>query len=172
MVPPEATRMPSDRRILVATACLAGAACFAGCGLSEPPPDVTDLITALRGETDDDRYGALATLQELGADGAEAVPELKTMLGRTKDDDLAAEIAKTLGAMGPAGAAAVPELRSLLARKAMWPRYAAVDALGRMGPAAAPALPAILALTKDPDREVAAAAVQAARRLRRSQPRK
>ncbi|MFM9058062.1 MAG: HEAT repeat domain-containing protein [Planctomycetaceae bacterium] len=164
--------MPSDHRILVAAVCMAGAACLAGCGRSEPPPDVNDLITLLRGETDDDRYRALAKLQDLGADGREAVPELKTMLGRTKDDDLAAEIAKTLGEMGPTGAAAVPELRNLLARKAMWPRYAAVDALGRMGPAAAPALPAILALTKDPDREVAAAAAQAARRLRRSLPKK
>jgi HEAT repeat protein len=164
--------MPRDQRFSAAAAFVAGAACLAGCGRSEPPPDVNDLITSLRSETDDDRYRALATLQELGSDGAAAVPELKAMLGKAKDDDLAAEIGKTLGAMGPAGAAAVPELRALLARKAMWPRYAAVDALGRMGPAAAPALPAILALTKDPDREVAAAAVQAARRLRRSQPRK
>lgn len=164
--------MPRDHRFSVAAALLAGAACLAGCGRSEPPPDVNDLITLLRGETDDDRYRALAKLQGLGPDGAAAVPELKTMLGATKDDTLAAEIAKTLGEMGPAGAAAVPELSSLLARKAMWPRYAAVDALGRMGAAAAPALPTILALTKDPDREVAAAAVQAARRLRRSQPKK
>jgi HEAT repeat protein len=164
--------MPRDPRFLVAAVLLAGAACLAGCGRSEPPPDVNDLITLLRGETDDDRYQALATLQELGPDGAAAVPELKAMLGRAKEDDLAAEIAKALGAMGPAGAAAVPELRSLLARKAMWPRYAAVEALGRMGSAAAPALPAILTLTKDRDREVAAAAVEAARRLRRSQPKK
>lgn len=164
--------MHRDHRLLVAAVLVAGTACLAGCGRSEPPPDVNDLITLLRGETDDDRYRALASLQELGPDGAAAVPELKAMLGRAKDDDLAAEIAKTLGTMGPAGAAAVPELRSLLARQAMWPRYAAVDALGRMGPAAAPALPAIVALTKDPDREVAAAAQQAARRLRRSQPRK
>jgi len=159
--------MPRDHRFLVASVCLAGAACLAGCGRPEPPPDMTDLITLLRGETDDDRYRALAALQELGPAGAEAVPELKLMLGRTKDDDLAAEIAKTIGGMGSAGAIAVPELRSLLARKAMWPRYAAVEALGRLGPPAVPALPAILALTKDPDREVAAAAVQAARRLRR-----
>jgi HEAT repeat protein len=164
--------MPSDHRLLVAAVLVTGAACLAGCGRSEPPPDVNDLITQLRGETDEDRYRALAALQELGPDGAAATAELKTMLGRAKDDDLAAEIAKTLGTMGPAGAAAVPELRALLARKAMWPRYAAVDALGRMGPAAAPALPAIVALTKDPDREVAAAAQLAARRLRRSLPRK
>lgn len=166
--------MHPERQPASAAAALliAGLACLAGCGRAEPRPDVDELITLLRGETDDDRYRALATLQELGADGGEAVPELKAMLGRAKDDTLAAEIAKTLGEMGPAASAAVPELTALLTRKAMWPRYAAVDALGRMGPAAAPALPAILALTKDPDREVAAAAVEAARRLRRSLPRK
>jgi len=166
--------MPRDlhQTIVAIGMCVAGAASLAGCSRPEPPLDVRALITALHGETDDNRYRALAALQSLGADGREAVPELKTLLGRTKDDDLAAEIAKTLGEMGPAAAAAVPELTALLDRKAMWPRYAAVDALGRMGPAAAPALPKILALTKDPDREVSAAAAQAARRLRRSQPRK
>lgn len=164
--------MPRDHRFLVTAGLIAGVACLAGCSRAAPRADVNGLIALLRTGTDDDRYRALAALQELGPDGAEAVPELKAMLGRAQDDTLAAEIARTLGEIGPAGSAAVPELRSLLARKAMWPRYAAVDALGQMGPAATPALPAILALTKDPDREVAAAAVQAARRLRRPQPRK
>ncbi len=164
--------MSRDPRIHVTVLLVAGLVLLAGCSRAEPRPDVRDLVIALRAATDDDRYGALAALQGLGADGAEAVPELKALLGTTKDDDLAAEIAKTLGTMGPAASAAVPELTALLGRKAMWPRYAAVDALGRMGSAANPALPTILALTKDPDREVAAAAVQAARRLRRSQPRK
>ena len=146
---------------------VAAAPSLAGCSRPEPAPDVQALITALRGEADDDRYRALSALQSLGADGREAVPELKTLLGRTRDDDLAAEIAKTLGRMGPAAAAAVPEVTTLLGRKAMWPRYAAVEALGRMGPAAAPALPAILKLVKDPDKDVAAAARESARRLQR-----
>ena len=147
---------------------LAGAVLLAGCGSREPDPDVQKQITRLLGDSEDDRWLALANLQDMGPDGADAVDELKILLASAKDDDLAAEIAKTLGAIGPAAAPAVPELTALLGRKAMWPRYAAVEAIGRMGPAAASALPAVLKLTKDPDREVAAAAVEAARRLNRS----
>ncbi|NBX28884.1 HEAT repeat domain-containing protein [bacterium] len=151
---------------------LAGTSWFTGCGRPEPKPDVQEQITRIQSESEEDRYVALSHLQSLGAEGGAAVQPLRTLLAKSKDDTLAAEIAKTLGAMGPSASAAVPELTALLGRKAMWPRYAAVDALGRMGPAAAPALPAILKLTKDPNREVAAAAREAARRLQRSTKRK
>jgi len=134
---------------------LAGSMLLAGCGGAEPRPDVQEQIALLQAGSEDERYEALASLQTLGPDGGEAVGDLRTLLKAAKDDDLAAEIAKTLGTMGPAAAAAVPELTALLGRKAMWPRYAAVEALGRLGPAAAPALPAILKLTKDPDRAAA-----------------
>lgn len=156
------------QRPIIAVVLLAGMSWLTGCGGPEPKPDVQEQIARLQGESDEDRYLALSHLQSLGAEAGEAVQPLKTMLGKSKDDTLAAEIAKTLGAIGPAASAAVPELTALLGRKDMWPRYAAVDALGRMGPAAAPALPAILKLTKDPNREVAAAARESARRLQRS----
>ena len=152
---------------ILAAAVLASA-WLTGCGAREAPPDVQEQIDLLRSDALDDRYRALGNLQTLGVDGQEAVAELRTLLKTAKDDDLAAEIAKTLGRMGPAAAAAVPDLTMLLGRKAMWPRYAAVEALGRMGPAAAPALPAILKLVKDPDKDVAAAARDSARRLQRS----
>jgi hypothetical protein len=147
---------------------LASAACLAGCGGEEPRADVQEQIALLQSSVDEDRYQALAHLQTLGPDGREAAGDLKKLLKAMKDDDMAAEIAKTLGSMGPAGAVAVPELTALLGRKAMWPRYAAVDALGRMGPAAKSALPAVLKLTRDPDQDVAAAARESARRLQRS----
>lgn len=143
-------------------------ACLAGCGRRPPRPDVQAEIVRLRSESEDERYVALSHLQTLGPDGREAVDELRTMLQTTKDATLAGEVAKTLGTMGPAAAAAVPELTTLLGSRAMWPRYAAVEALGRVGPAAAPALPTIVALTKDPDREVADAAHESVRRLRRA----
>lgn len=157
---------------VVRRAMLAAAVLLAGCGSGEQRPDVQKQINRLLGDSEDDRYLALANLQELGADGAPAVDVLTTLLANTKNDDLAAEIAKTLGSIGPAAAPAVPALTALLGRKAMWPRYAAVEALGHVGPAAAPALPAILKLTRDPDRDVAAAAGEVARRLNRSRPKK
>lgn len=146
---------------------LAMAAFLLGCGGAEPRPDVQEQIALLQSGSSDDHYRALANLQSLGPDGGEAAGDLKKLLKATKDDDLAAEIAKTLGSMGPAGAVAVPELTALLGRKAMWPRYAAVEALGRMGTAAKSALPTVLKLTRDPDRDVAAAARESARRLQR-----
>lgn len=150
--------------VLVALA----ATCLTGCGGTEPRPDVQEQIALLRSPSLDDRYLALGNLQTLGADGQDAVGELRIMLKAAKDDDLAAEIAKTLGGMGPAAEAAVPELAALLTRTAMWPRYAAIEALGRMGGAAVPLLPRLTPLTKDPNRDVAAAAREAVRRLRRS----
>lgn len=162
--------MTRDHRPAAAVRCtlLALATLLAGCGGADPAPDVQEQISLLASETDDDRYRALATLQTLGPDGRAAVDTLKTLLKATKDDDLAAEIAETLGTIGPAAAPALPELTALLGRKAMWPRYAAVEAIGRLGPAAATALPTVLKLTKDPDRDVAAAARESARRLDRS----
>lgn len=147
---------------------LAAAAWLAGCGGEEPRPDVQEQIARLQSSVDADRYEALAHLQALGPDGSDAAGDLKKLLKAAKDDDMAAEIAKTLGSLGPAGAVAVPELTALLGRKAMWPRYAAVEALGRLGPAAKSALPVVLKLTRDPDRDVAAAARESARRLQRS----
>lgn len=155
--------MVAVRRVL-----LAAAASLTGCGGDGPRPDVQELIALVQNASDDDRYRALSSLQGLGPDGAEAVGPLRALLAATKDDDMAAEIAKTLGAMGPAAAPALPELTALLGRKAMWPRYAALEAIGRLGPVAAPALPAVLKLVKDPDRDVSAAAVETARRLNRS----
>jgi hypothetical protein len=146
---------------------LAAAAFLLGCGGAEPRPDMQEQIALLQSESSDDRYRALANLQSLGPDGGEAAGDLKKLLKAAKDDDLAAEIAKTLGSLGPAGAVAVPELTALLGRKAMWPRYAAVEALGRMGAAAKSALPTLIKLAKDPDRDVAAAARESARRLQR-----
>jgi len=156
------------RQAVAAWPLVLAAAWLAGCGGEPPRPDVQEQITRLQSGADDDRYVALSHLQTLGPEGGEAAGELKKLLKGAKDDDLAAEIAKTLGSIGPAGAVAVPELTALLGRKAMWPRYAGVVALGRMGPAAKSALPAVLKLTSDPDRDVAAAAREAARRLRRS----
>ena len=156
------------RMTIAALTMLAGMTGLAGCRRSEPKPDVQEQIAMLQGESEEDRYLALANLQSLAADGGEAVEPLRTLLRQTKDDTLAGEIATTLGCMGPSAAAAVPELSGLLGRTTMWPRYAAVKALGSMGPAAAPALPAILRLTNDQDRDVAAAARESARRLQRS----
>jgi HEAT repeat protein len=144
----------------------------AGCRREEPPPDVGKQVERLVADAEEDHYKALKNLQSLGAGGAAAVPELRALLARTTDDDLRAEIAKTLGRMGPAAAAAVPDLVKLLERKAMWPRYCAVEALGRMGQAAVPVLPKIVPLTRDRDRDVAGAAVEAVQRLRRAEPRK
>lgn len=154
--------------IAARTVLVAGAAALAGCGGRDAVPDVAEQTSRLSSGTDDDRYTALAALQTLGPGGRGAVDALKTLLKATKDDDLAAEIAKTLGTIGPDAAPALPELTALLGRKAMWPRYAAVEAIGRLGPAAAAALPAVLKLTKDPDRDVAAAARESARRLHRT----
>lgn len=167
------TRSPPMQTTIACRALLAGLTLLGGCGGGgEPDPDVQQEVTRLLGDSEDDRWLALSNLQDLGPDGADAVDVLTKLLVSEKDDDMAAEIAKTLGRIGPAAAPAVPALTTLLGRKAMWPRYAAVEALGRVGPAAAPALPAVLKLTKDPDGEVAAAAREAARRLNRSRPKK
>lgn len=144
----------------------------AGCRRPEARPNLQEQLTALRSDSVDDRYLGLANLQTLGPDAAEAVPDLRTLLKATKDDDLAAEIAKTLGIIGPAAAAALPELTALLGRKAMWPRYAAAEALGRLGPAALPSYPKLVALTKDPDRQIASVARESVRRLQHTTKRK
>jgi len=143
------------------------AAAVAGCG-GEVPPDVAAEIAVLASASDDDRYEAIAALEELGPDAAAAVPALRDLLRATSDTDMQAEIAKALGSMGTAASAAVPDLVKLLASKDMWPRYTAAEALGSMGKAAAPALPALQRLLKDPDEDVVEAATEAVRRINRA----
>jgi HEAT repeat protein len=138
-----------------------------GCGRKTELPDLQTQIALLQGDSLDDQYKALSNLQALEGGAAAAVPELRTLLKRTKEDNLRAEIAETLGAIGlPAGDAAA-DLVPLLDAKEMWPRYAAARALGVMGKAALPALPKLITLTKDRDRDVAAVAAESARRLNR-----
>lgn len=143
-------------------------AVLAGCKPQERPPDVEKQVLRLRGDSDEEIYKALKNLQSLGDGALPALADLRTLLGRTKDPDLQAEIAKTLGAMGPAAGECVPDLLALLGRKEMWPRYCAVEALGRMGPAGAKTIPKLMPLVRDKDQDVAAAAVEAIRRLKRS----
>lgn len=140
---------------------------LAGCGRTDTAPDLQKQITRLQGDSTEDHYTALKNLQTLAVGGADAVPDLRALLKRTKDDDLRAEIARTLGSMGSAGGAAVPDLVAMLDSKAAWPRYCAATALGTMEVAALPALPKLIPLMKDPDRDVAEAAKEAARRLDR-----
>ena len=138
-----------------------------GCGGSETTPDLQTQIMRLQGDSTEEQYRALKNLQTLAAAGEPAVPDLLSLLKRTKDDDLKAEIAQTLGRMGSAAGAAVPDLVAMLEAKAPWQRYCAVAALGAMEAAALPALPKLIPLMKDPDRDVADAAKESARRLDR-----
>jgi len=138
-----------------------------GCGRKAELPDLQTQIVRLQGDSLDEQYKALSNLQALEGGAAAAIPELRSLLKRTKDDNLRAEIAETFGAIGsPAGDAAV-DLIPLLDAKEMWPRYAAARALGTMGKAALPALPKLLTLAKDRDPDVAAVAAESARRLNR-----
>lgn len=139
-----------------------------GCGGSDDPlPDVTEQITLLQGDDEDGRWAALKNLQWLGPKGMEAVAPLRSLLRTTRDDDLRAEIAQTLAALGPSAAAAAPEVMPLLDSKEAWTRTCAAEALGGMGQAAIPAWTKLVALTRDRDPDVAEAATEAVRRLRR-----
>lgn len=148
-------------------AAFLGLPLLAGCGRMDTAPDLQKQIARLQGDSADEHYTALKNLQTLAVGGAAAVPELRALLKRAKDDDLKAEIARTLGSMGSAAGAAVPDLVAMLDSKAAWPRYCAATALGTMEAAALPALPKLIPLMKDPDRDVAQAAKEAARRLDR-----
>jgi hypothetical protein len=151
---------------------IVGSALFAlwsagGCSRKTELPDLQTQIARLQGESLEDQYKALSNLQDLEGEAAAAVPELRSLLKRTKDDTLRAEIAETLRAIGPPAGDAAADLIPLLDAKEMWPRYAAARALGVMGKAALPALPKLLKLTNDRDRDVAAVAAESARRLNR-----
>ena len=138
-----------------------------GCGRKAALPDLKTQIARLQSDSLDDQYKALSNLQALEGEAAAAVPELRSLLTRTKDDTLRAEIAETLGAIGVLAGDAAADLIPLLDAKEMWPRYAAARALGTMGKAALPALPKLITLTKDRDRDVASVAAESARRLSR-----
>jgi len=138
-----------------------------GCSRKMALPDLQTQIAGLQGDSLDEQYEALSNLQALEGGAAAAVPELRSLLRRTKDDNLRAEIAQTLRAIGPPAGDAAADLIPLLDSKEMWPRYAAARALGVMGKAALPALPKLITLTKDRDRDVAAVAAESARRLNR-----
>jgi len=143
-----------------------------GCNRKTELPDLQTQIAWLQGESLDDQYKALSNLQDLEGGAAAAVPELRSLLKRTKDDTLRAEIAETLGAIGPQAGDAAADLIPLLDAKEMWPRYAAARALGTLGKAALPALPKLITLTKDKDRDVATVAKESARRLSKLQKQK
>lgn len=148
-------------------AVLALLAALTGCG-GDVPPDVAAEIPILESGGEEERYEAIAAIEEMGPAAAAAVPALRTLLRSTKDPDMQAEIAKALGAIGPSAGAAAPELTALLSSKEMWPRYTAAEALGSLGAAAVPALPRLQQLTKDRDSDVADVAKEAVRRLTRA----
>lgn len=140
----------------------------AGCGSGdEPLPDVTEQVTLLQNGEEDGQWAALKNLQWMGAKGAAAVDALRALLKTTRDEDLKAEIAETLAAIGPAADVAAPDLVPLLDSQAPWTRACAAEALGGMGAAALPAWPKLVKLARDPDKDVAAAATEAIRRLKR-----
>jgi HEAT repeat protein len=169
--PQVARRMPAS--LLTRVALIAGLfAGVSGCGGREEPPDVQTQIDRLQGDVEEDRWTALSHLQSLGGDGAAAVPELRKLLARTKDDTMRAEIAKTIGCIGPEAGVAAADLMPLLDAKEGWVRYCAAQALGKVGPSGLPALPKLVALSKGRDRDVAAVAGEAARRLDRLRKRK
>jgi len=151
---------------------IVGSAAFAfwsagGCGRKTELPDLQTQIARLQGDSLEEQYKALSNLQALEGGAAAAVPELRSLLKRTKNDTLQAEIAETLGSIGPPAGDSAADLIPLLDAKEMWPRYAAARALGVMGKAALPALPKLITLTQDRDRDVAAVAAESARRLNR-----
>lgn len=159
--------------LLARVAVVAGlAAGVPGCGGREEPPDVQTQIVRLQGDEEQDRWTALSHLQSLGGSGAAAVPELRKLLARTKDDTMRAEIAKTIGCIGPEAGGAASDLMPLLDAKDSWVRYCAAEALGKVGPSALPALPKLISLSKGRDRDVAAVASEAARRIDRLRKRK
>lgn len=166
---PPPRRRPSFRRAghRWLGAVLAVAA-VVGCGQAKTAPEVAEQVARLATDSETEQYTALKNLQWMSGRGAAAVPALRTLLAKTPDENLRAEIAKTLGRIGPPAEAAVPDLVKLLGSKAMWPRYCAVEALGLIGPAAVPALPKVEALSRDRDRDVAEAASEAVQRLRRA----
>lgn len=163
---------PLTHMLLLPLLLLPGLAWQAGCRRPEQPPDVQKQLRRLEGDSEEELYTALRNLQSLSAGAAVAVPDLRALLKRTTDPDTRAEIAKTLGTIGPGAAASVPDLVAMLDHKAMWPRYCAVEALGKMGVAGTVALPKITQLTRDKDPDVAAAAIDAVRRLRRAPPKR
>lgn len=160
------------RSLLLLAAWAGLAAGVPGCRGREERPDVQEQIVRLQGDSDEDRWTALSHLQSLAGDGAAAVPELRLLLKRTKDDTMRAEIAKTLGSIGLAAGAAAADLMPLLDARESWVRYCAAEALGKIGPSALPSLPRLVALSKERDRDVAAVASESARRLDRLRRRK
>jgi HEAT repeat protein len=150
---------------------LAIAIAAAGCGATEPPPDVQEQIRLLLGADEEGRWAALTNLREFGAAGIPAVEPLRSMLRGTKDEVLQSEIARALAGIGSGAAPAVPELVPLLAAPDAWVRTTAAQALGTIGAAAAPALPKLAPLAKDADPDVAEAAREAVRRIQRAKQR-
>lgn len=150
-----------------AAMCGCGLVAVAGCGGDEPLPDVAAQVARLQADDEDGQWAALKNLQWLGPKGAEATEPLRVLLRAADDEDLRAEIAQTLAALGPAASAAAPDVMPLLDSTTAWTRASAAEALGGMGAAALPAGPKLANLVRDRDPDVAAAAREALRRLRR-----
>jgi HEAT repeat protein len=104
-------------------------------------------------------------LSQLGKEAREAVPDLVQGLG--KEPLVRQMAALALGNIGPDAREAVPALINALNDPAWSVRRQAAIALGQIGPDAAFALPFLEKHAKDKDKQVARAATDAVRRIRK-----
>ncbi|HXB57424.1 MAG TPA: HEAT repeat domain-containing protein [Vicinamibacteria bacterium] len=141
-------------------ACSAGVLALAtllACRAQEKPPDVSGLISDLRGADSGKSGQANLALIRIGEP---AVPELIEML-KGEDPRLRGLAASTLWGMGPKGKAAVPALAETLSDKDPELRTAAAMALESMGGEARDAVPALARVLGDHDNRARQAAVKA-----------
>src|SRR5258708_9437524 len=127
------------------------------CRAQEKPPDVSGLITDLRGADSGKSGQANLALIRIGEP---AVPELIEML-KGEDPRLRGLAASTLWGMGPKGKAAVPALADTLSDKDPALRTAAAMALESMRVEARDPVPALPRVLGDRDNRTRQAAVKA-----------
>lgn len=109
------------------------------------------------------RRRAAAVLHTLGPQAARALPDLLTALD-DKDDEVAVPAAETIWHINRSRQVLATLTRGLTARSSLL-RQRAAHALGLMGAEAKEAVPDLLAASRDPDRNVRRAVVQALRRI-------
>jgi HEAT repeat protein len=108
------------------------------------PPEIQNLISALRSEDRDVRDRAFKALHKIG--DPSSVPGLIEAL---KDEDFRKTAAKDIRKIGPEAKAAVPALSEVLKDKNILVRTEAARALGQIGSEAKAAVPALVEALKD-----------------------
>jgi HEAT repeat protein len=117
-------------------------------GCSGDSSNVEALAADLESDDKEVRYEAAKTLEDMGANAGDAVPELKEAL-QDPDDDVRYRAAKALSKVGSAASQAVPELGKALKDGNPDVRYYAAKALADQGSQAEGALQDLIDALKD-----------------------